>query len=137
MLLSNLVSLGQVAVGVVLPVELDLWEDTATEGEGRLDGLVEAVLVEDWQHAWQSHIDKVRAGVRGCRCIAEGSREHLVLRLELDVDFIADGKLPVFHHAAVLLAAFLSFTRGFVLEARFDGEVHGLSRCKAKTGRWH
>ena len=51
-LLSNLVSLGQVAVGVVLPVELDLWEDTATEGEGRLDGLVEAVLVENWEHAW-------------------------------------------------------------------------------------
>ena len=110
----------------MLPIELDLREDTATESERRLDRLVEAMLVQNWEHAWEAHIDKVRAGVRGCISVAECSREHLVLRLELDMNFVANRKFPVLHHAAVLLAALLPFTRCLVLQARFDREVHSL-----------
>ena len=45
-LLRNLVRLRQVAVRPMLPVELDLRKDAATECQRSLDRLVEAVLVE-------------------------------------------------------------------------------------------
>ena len=72
-LLRNLVRLWQVAVRIVLSVEFDLREDTAAEGEGCLHGLVEAVLVQDWQHAWKTHINEVCACVRSCVGFAECS----------------------------------------------------------------
>ena len=51
-LLGDLVGLRQIAVGPVLPIELNLRKDATTEGKRGLSCLVEAMFVQHGQHAW-------------------------------------------------------------------------------------
>ena len=72
-LLSDLISLWEVSVHIVFPVELDLGKDASSEGKRRLDSLVEALFVKDGEHARQAQIHKVRVGVRIHACRVERS----------------------------------------------------------------
>lgn len=63
MLLRDLVGLGQVSIDVVLPVELDFGKDSSTEGQRRRYCEVEALLVEDGEHAWETQVDEVGVSV--------------------------------------------------------------------------
>ena len=72
-LLSDLVSLRQISVHIVFPVELDLGKDAATKSERCLDSLVEAFFVQDGEHAWQTQIDEVCVSVwLLTRCVQRG-----------------------------------------------------------------
>ena len=51
-LLRDLVGLGKVSVDIVLPVELDLGKDASTESQRSLNGLVQALFVQDGEHTW-------------------------------------------------------------------------------------
>ena len=51
-LLRDLVGLGKVSVEIVLSVELDLGKDASTESQRSLDGLVQALFVQDGEHTW-------------------------------------------------------------------------------------
>lgn len=51
-LLRDLVGLRKVSVDIVLPVELDLGQDASTESQRSLDGLVQALFVQDGEHTW-------------------------------------------------------------------------------------
>ena len=62
-LLSDLVRLWQVSVDVMLAVEFDSGQDAATQGETGLDCQVEALFVQDGEHAGQGHVYEVSVGV--------------------------------------------------------------------------
>ena len=136
MFLRYLVGLREIAEGVVLPVKLDLREDAPSKSQSCLNRLVEAVLIQHWQHTRQSKINKVRMRVGAGICLAESRGEHLVLRLDLHVDSEPDSQLPVFHQLLVPLATDLSLAWGLVLESvDWGGEVHAVSLDEGQPGR--
>lgn len=69
-LLRDLVGLRKVSVDIVLPVELDLGQDASAESQRSLNGLVQALFVQDGEHTWQTKIDEVGVSVRFLfRCV--------------------------------------------------------------------
>lgn len=73
MLLRDLISLRQVSVNVVFPVELDLWKNASTQSQRSLDGEIKALFVENGEHTWQTKIDEVGVSVRLLtRCVQGG-----------------------------------------------------------------
>ena len=62
-LLRDLIGLGKVSVDIVLSVEFDLGQDASAESQRSLDGLVQALFVQDGEHTWQTKIDEVGVSV--------------------------------------------------------------------------
>ena len=84
MLLRDLVGLGQVSIDVVLSVELDLGKDSSTEGQRRRNCEVEALLVEDGEHAWETQVDEVGVSVWFfTRGVLRGCKDKIKVRLNL------------------------------------------------------
>jgi len=67
-LLRDLVSLRQVSIHVVFPVELDLRQDAPSESERSLDREIEALLVENGEHTWKTKIDEVGVSIGFLAC---------------------------------------------------------------------
>ena len=89
--LSDLVGLGKVSVHIVFPVELDLGEDAPAESQRSLDGLIQALFVQDGEHTWQTQINKVGMsvgflirGVQRSYIIDQNKSGILVYRFEIE-----------------------------------------------------
>ena len=62
--LCDLVGLGQVGVDVVLSIEFYLRKDATAECQRGLDRYVEALFVQDREHAGEAKVDKVSVTIR-------------------------------------------------------------------------
>jgi hypothetical protein len=62
-LLSNLISLREIWIPIVLSVELNELRNSATECERATDSLVQAVFVENWECSWDAQIYIAHIGV--------------------------------------------------------------------------
>ena len=63
-LLCDLVSLRQVRIRVVLTVEFDFRQNTATKSEGCFHCLIQAMFVQNRQHPRQCQVNKIRMNIR-------------------------------------------------------------------------
>ena len=61
--LRDLVTLGQIWVDIVFPVELNERWNAAAECEGAFNCLIKAVFVQNWKHAWDTQVDETDVGV--------------------------------------------------------------------------
>ena len=76
--LGDLVGLREITESIVLAIELDLRKNATTEGERSFDRLVEAVLVQHWQHAREGKINEVGMSIWCSVGFTERCREHFI-----------------------------------------------------------
>ena len=93
--LADLVALRQVRVEVVLAVEARDAVDRRLQAEAGADGLLDAVAVDDREHAGHRRVDEGDVGVGLGAEGGRGAGEELGVRGDLGVDLHADHELPV------------------------------------------
>ena len=95
LVLGDLIAGRQVGIEIIFPVEPRVAIDLCPQAETGADRLLDAIAVDDGQHAGHGRIDKADLGVRLCpkRCGCPG--EKLRLRENLGVNFHPDHDFPV------------------------------------------
>src|SRR5690606_25594445 len=94
-ILRDLVSLRQVRIEIILPVEHRNVVDLRFQAEPRPHRLLDAIAVDDRQHAGHRRIDEADLAVRLRAESSRGSREQLRVRDDLGVHLEPDHHLPL------------------------------------------
>jgi len=94
LVLADLVALRQVRIEVVLPVKTAHQVDLRLEAQSGADRLLDAVAVQDGQHAGHGRVDQADLGV-GARAETDGGAgKQLGVGSHLGVDLEAQHDLP-------------------------------------------
>ena len=95
LVLRNLVALRQVLIKVVLAVEYRAQVDLRVEPEARAHRLLDAALVDHWQHARHGGIDQRHLGVGVSTERGRSAGKKLGVGDDLGMDFQPQHDLPV------------------------------------------
>jgi len=98
--LADLIALRQVRIEIILAIENRLAVDPGLEAKSRADGLADAFLVDDRQHAGHGGIDERNMAVRCAAKFGRSAGEQFGLGADLGVHLHADDHLPVAGGAA-------------------------------------
>ena len=93
--LADLIALWKVGIEVVLPVKQAPQIDLRLEAEPGPHRLLDAMAIDDWQHAGHGHIDQADLLVRSRAKADRGSGKQLGVRCDLGVDFQAQNDFPM------------------------------------------
>ncbi len=93
--LTGLVALRQIWIEVILTVEHRDFRDLGVDGEAKLHGHGDGLLIEHRQHARQAQVDGAGLGVRLGAKRSGGAGKDLRARCELNVDLEPDHGFPL------------------------------------------